>query len=300
MRHHMHREELSNEGVFSNPLNLLENPVLFENPLSEGAKIGIGVGVVAALGVAAYFIFKPKTAASSSSSGAAVPAIATAGPYQPVTVMQQGETYLFSAPPIAGVTLVQAVSSLQTASANSPNVATVGKFNVLQYWDVGQVPANWPSSDSNSNEWRMVLTLSGGTQPVPAPMGGNVFSTGGAVAGVGYVPPVHPSHYRGTSAGMTDMLSMNSRNAGVVQAARSMLRAGDVGYRPPVDPSHYRETSVGLTEMLRSSTRLAGVGMHSFVHTGPPIPHPPQGCSNPLLHCMTDSQGHIQCSWGCD
>ncbi len=297
MRHHLHhhREEISNEGVFSNPLALLENPALFENPLSGGAKVAIGVGVLAALGVGAYFIFKPKAAATSA---VAAPAVATAGPYTPVTTMQQGETYLFSAPPIPGTTLATAVSALQTASAASPNVATVGKFTVLQSWDVGQVPANWPSSDSNANEWRMVLTLSGGTQPVPAPMGGNVFSTGGAVAGVGYHPSVHPSHYRGTSAPLAEVLRRNSRNAGVGEVAAP---PGDVGYQPSVHPSHYRETSAGLTEMLRSSTRLAGVGaLQSFVHTGPTIPAPPHGCVNPLLHCMTDSQGHIQCSWGCD
>jgi len=65
MRHHMHREELSNEGVFSNPLNLLENPVLFENPLSGGAKVAIGVGVIAALGVGVYFLLKPAAASTN-------------------------------------------------------------------------------------------------------------------------------------------------------------------------------------------------------------------------------------------
>src|SRR5271166_4110723 len=78
-RRHMHREvlsnegmqlsnegmQLSNEGVFSNPLNPLENPVLFENPLSCGAKVAIGVGVIAALGVGVYFLLKPAAASTN-------------------------------------------------------------------------------------------------------------------------------------------------------------------------------------------------------------------------------------------
>jgi len=45
---------------------LLENPILFENPISDGAKIAIGAGVVAALGLGAYFLFRPKTVAAST------------------------------------------------------------------------------------------------------------------------------------------------------------------------------------------------------------------------------------------
>ncbi len=63
--HSMHREELSNEGLISNPLNLLENPILFDNPLSQGAKVGIGIGVVAAVGVIAYILFSSKTASAA-------------------------------------------------------------------------------------------------------------------------------------------------------------------------------------------------------------------------------------------
>jgi len=62
----MHSEEISNEGMFSNPLALLENPILFENPLSQGAKVGIAVGVVAVLGIGAYFLLKPSAAAAPS------------------------------------------------------------------------------------------------------------------------------------------------------------------------------------------------------------------------------------------
>lgn len=280
MRHSRRsREEISNEA-FSNPLDTsvlaAVAPNYDENPLSDGAKVAIGVGVLAAVGIGAYFLLKPSTAAATSSSGA-VPDVGTAGPYKPVLVtpasasvpvaapyMQQGETYLLSMPPISGLTLATAVSNLQKASAQGPNVATTGAFTVLQSWDVNQVPASWPSSDSSPNEWRMVITLAGGTQPLPVPIpGANLFSTGGAIAGVGYRPSVDPSDYRGASAGMTEMLRADSRDA------------IGIGYRPSVDPSHYRETSQGLTEMLSSSSRLAGVGQHRFIPTHAPGPQGP-------------------------
>src|SRR5271157_4139147 len=63
--HRHHHEALSNEGMFSNPMELLENPILFENPLSGGAKAAIGIGIVAALGIGAYFLLKPAAAAAA-------------------------------------------------------------------------------------------------------------------------------------------------------------------------------------------------------------------------------------------
>jgi hypothetical protein len=41
---------------------VFENPILFENPVSEGGKIAIGVATVALIGAGLYFIFKPSTA----------------------------------------------------------------------------------------------------------------------------------------------------------------------------------------------------------------------------------------------
>jgi len=182
----------------------------FENPLSTNAKVGIGVGVLAVLGVGAYFLLK-KPAAASSSSSSGVPNVGTPGPYTPVAVtpasasvpvaapyMQQGETYLLSMSPIAGMALATAVSNLQTASAQSPS----GKVTVLQSWDVGQVPSNWPSSDQGTNEWRMVLSINGGPQPIPVPLpGAQLFSTAGAVAGL-------PVGVGAASKGMTQPMNI--------------------------------------------------------------------------------------------
>jgi hypothetical protein len=68
-RYHYRGHELSQEGWFSNPLDLMENPILFENPLSSGEKIAIGVAVLAAVGVGAYFLLRPKPAAAGTPSG---------------------------------------------------------------------------------------------------------------------------------------------------------------------------------------------------------------------------------------
>ncbi len=109
-------------------------------------------------------------------SGAGVPSILVAGPYTKVSQMQVGETYLVSLAPIAGQTLATAVQNLTMASAGS-----TATYTVSQSWDVNQVPAGWPASDSNPNEWRMVVTYASGSGP-QTPAGFNIFATGGATA----------------------------------------------------------------------------------------------------------------------
>jgi len=109
-------------------------------------------------------------------SGAGVPDVLMAGPYNPVTQMQVGETYLVSLAPIAGQTLATTVQNLTTASAQSN-----AQYSVSQSWDVNQVPASWPSQDSNANEWRMVVTYTSGSG-AQTPTGFNIFTTGGATA----------------------------------------------------------------------------------------------------------------------
>lgn len=108
-------------------------------------------------------------------SGAGVPDILVAGPYNPTTQMVSGETYLVSMPPIAGQSLASTVQNLTTSSAQGTS-----QYTVSQSWDVNQVPASWPSQDSNANEWRFVITLTGaGPQ---SPTGFHIFTTGGAAA----------------------------------------------------------------------------------------------------------------------
>jgi hypothetical protein len=109
-------------------------------------------------------------------SGAAVPSILVAGPYNPATQMQVGETYLVSLAPIAGQTLASTVQNLATSSAGSTT-----QYTVSQSWDVNQVPAGWPASDSSANEWRMVVTYVSGPG-AETPTGFKIFTTGGASA----------------------------------------------------------------------------------------------------------------------
>jgi len=109
-------------------------------------------------------------------AGAAVPSLLVSGPYNQVSQMQVGETYLVSLSPIAGQTLASTVQNLTTSSAQSS-----AQYTVSQSWDVGQIPAGWPSQDQGSNEWRMVITYASGSGP-QSPSGFNIFTTAGATA----------------------------------------------------------------------------------------------------------------------
>lgn len=137
-----------------------------ENPLSQSAMLALGIGAVAVLGLGAYFLFKPKTAAAGSA-----PDILTSGPYnvvQPGQMFKSGQIYLLSAPPVPE----------QTLAATTASLSSLG-LTVLQSWDVNQVPANWPKSDSDLNEWRMVVSYTGPSLNINFQNGGHVFTTHG-------------------------------------------------------------------------------------------------------------------------
>jgi hypothetical protein len=105
-------------------------------------------------------------------SGAGAADLQVSGPYNPVTQMQVGKTYLISMAPIAGSTLATQVQQLTASGTQVANT-------VSQSWDVNQVPSGWPSSDSNPNEWRMVITYVSGPGP-QAPAEATIFTTGGS------------------------------------------------------------------------------------------------------------------------
>lgn len=109
----------------------------------------------------------------------AVPPVVASGPYTQLaggTQLQPGNTYLVSAPSMPGVTLARVAAQLQA------------KATVNQMWDVGQVPANWPPSDSDPSRWRLSIVPG---QPLGVEGGVAAFSTG--VAQQNPSTPICPS-----------------------------------------------------------------------------------------------------------
>jgi len=165
VHHHMatpyRLPEGSQEGWFSNPLDLMENPILFENPLSSGEKIAIGVVVLAAVGVGAYFLLRPKPAAAAGPSGSGGnttppgPTGATGAPPPP-----PGPT---GAPPPPAQATWKVATSIEAGKhyrASIPVLLTNGfvttlpqvfyQNGVTHYGPNDPVPAGWPAGEDPS------------------------------------------------------------------------------------------------------------------------------------------------------
>jgi hypothetical protein len=107
-----------------------ENPILFENPVSEGGKIAIGVATVALIGAGLYFIFRPSLA-----NAAAIPA--GQGSSTPTAAPNRSEQYKIafnlSAPLAALDSNAQQTAFQNTLDAN----LGVGTYAISSYETIG-------------------------------------------------------------------------------------------------------------------------------------------------------------------